>query len=107
MDKHAVALVLSEIGTLLELQGENRFKARAFLMAARAVEKLEADLNVLVRTGAIGAVPGIGPVTAGVIRELVQTGTSSYYRDLRARTPDGMRELLAVPGPLPGSLASL
>src|SRR5919106_999545 len=98
LDKHAVALVLSEIGTLLELQGENRFKARAFLMAARVVEKLDQDLGTLVRTGRIESVGGIGPATAAVIRELVETGASRYFRDLRTRTPDGMRELLAVPG---------
>ena len=98
MDKNAVALVLSEIGTLLELQGENRFKARAFLMAARAVEKLDRNLADLVRAGRLREVPGIGPATAAVVRELVETGTSRYYRDLRARTPSGMRELLAVPG---------
>ncbi|MGH7552156.1 MAG: helix-hairpin-helix domain-containing protein, partial [Longimicrobiales bacterium] len=98
MDKHAVALVLSEIGTLLELQGESDFKARAFLMAARSIEKLDQDLGALVRSGRIESVRGIGPATARVIRELVDTGTSSYYRELRTRTPDGMRELLAVPG---------
>lgn len=98
LDKHAVALVLSEIGTLLELQGENRFKARAFLMAARAVEKLDENLETLVRTGRIESVGGIGPATATVIRELVETGASRYFRDLRTRTPGGMRELLAVPG---------
>jgi DNA polymerase (family 10) len=98
MDKHAVALVLSEIGTLLELHGENRFKARAFLMAARSVEKLDEDLTSLVRSGRLESVRGVGPATARVIRDLVETGTSRYYRELRERTPDGMRELLAVPG---------
>ena len=45
MDKHAVAIVLDEIGTLLEIHGENKFKARAFTGAARAIEKLERDLG--------------------------------------------------------------
>ena len=39
MDRFAIALVLEEIGSLLELAGENRFKARAFTAAARALEK--------------------------------------------------------------------
>lgn len=98
MNKHAVALVLAEIGTLLELQGEQRFKARAFLMAARAVEKLDRDVNALVRAGTIESIPGVGPVTARVIRELIESGTSRYYLELRERTPETLRELLAVPG---------
>src|SRR5262245_8324974 len=97
MDKHAVAIVLEEIGTLLEIQGENRFKARAFTGAARAVEKLEASLDQVVRDGRLQDIAGIGPATAEVIRELVATGTSQYYRTLREQTPSGLLELLAVP----------
>src|SRR5687768_10470413 len=97
MDKHAVAIVLDEIGTLLEIHGENKFKARAFTGAARAIEKLEQDLGAVIRAGELEAVTGVGPVTAGVIRELIQTGTSEYYLQLRERTPDGLLELLAVP----------
>jgi DNA polymerase (family 10) len=97
MDKHAIAIVLDEIGTLLEIHGENRYKARAFMGAARAIESLEPDLNQIVREGKLENIAGIGPATAGVIRELLNTGTSLYYRDLRARTPDGLLELLSLP----------
>ena len=97
MDKHAVAIVLEEIGTLLSIQGENRFKARAFMGAARAIEKLEENLDTVAREGRLETIPGIGPATAGVIRELINTGTSLYYRELRERTPDGLLALLAVP----------
>ena len=97
MDKHAVAIILEEIGTLLEVHGENKFKARAFINAARAVEKYESDLGALVRRGEVETLPGVGPATANVVRELVTTGTSRYYTDLRERTPDGLLELLAVP----------
>ena len=97
MDKHAIALVLDEIGTLLDLHGENTFKARAFQAAARAVERSEADVNELARAGQLEQIPGIGPATARVIRELVDTGTAKFYLDLRARTPSGFYELLAVP----------
>src|SRR5262245_12936937 len=97
MDKHAVAIVLDEISTLLEIHGDNKFKARAFANAARAIEKVEGNLTAMARSGEIEQVPGVGPATAAVIRELVNTGTSRYYLDLRERTPDGLLELLAVP----------
>lgn len=97
MDKHAVALVLEEISTLLDLHGENSFKAKAFASAARAIERIEGDVVTLHNTGELESVPGIGPATARVIRELIETGTSKYYLDLRARTPSGFYELLAVP----------
>ncbi|HSL72237.1 MAG TPA: DNA polymerase/3'-5' exonuclease PolX [Longimicrobiales bacterium] len=97
MDKHAVAIVLDEIGTLLELHGENKFKARAFTGAARAVERLEEELTTVAREGRLETISGVGPATAAVIRELINTGTSLYYQQLRDRTPDGLLELLAVP----------
>ena len=97
MDKHAVAIVLEEIGTLLEIHGENKFKARAFINAARAVEKTTANVTALARRGELESIPGVGPATAAVIAELVNTGTARYYLELRERTPDGLIELLAVP----------
>jgi DNA polymerase (family 10) len=97
MDKHAIAMVLDEIGTLLDLHGENSFKARAFQAAARAVERSDVDINDLARAGELEQIAGIGPATARVIRELVDTGTAKFYLDLRSRTPNGFYELLAVP----------
>lgn len=97
MDRHAIALVLDEIGTLLDLHGENTFKARAFQTAARAVEQADADINELARAGELETLAGIGPATARVIRELIETGSAKFYHDLRARTPSGFYELLAIP----------
>jgi DNA polymerase (family 10) len=97
MDKHAIALVLEEIGTLLELHGENSFKARAYQAAARAIESVDEDVVALARRGELESVPGIGSATARTITELIETGTAKYYLDLRARTPSGFYELLAVP----------
>ena len=40
MDKKAVAQVLEQIASFLELKGENPFRVRAFRTAARAVGAL-------------------------------------------------------------------
>ena len=99
MDKHAVALVLEEIATLLEVSGDrNRFRARAYRSAARAIDKLDRDIADVVAAGELLALAGIGPATARVIEELVGTGRSEYHETLRSRAPSGMRELLRVPG---------
>jgi DNA polymerase (family 10) len=100
-------MVLEEIATLLDATGDNRFKARAFRSAARALEKQEREPAALVAAGELRAIPGIGPVTAGVIEELVMTGESRYHADLRERAPSGMRELLRVPGLGPAKIALL
>src|SRR3972149_2560861 len=98
MDRFAAALVREEIGSLLELTGANRFKAKAFLTAARALEKSDADVARLARESRLQELPGVGPATARVIRALLLTGRSDYYEQLRERPPSGLRELLSVPG---------
>jgi DNA polymerase (family 10) len=98
MDKHGVALVLDEIATLLDATGENRFKARAFRTAARAIDKADADLPTLIANDELRALRGVGDATARIIEELVVTGESQYHTQLRSRAPSGMRELLRVPG---------
>lgn len=107
MDRHAVALVLEEIATLLDAAEANRFKARAFRTAARAVEKLEGDLRGAVASGVLRQARGIGPATASVIEELVATGESAYLATLRQRSPSGLRELLRVPGLGPSRIGRL
>jgi DNA polymerase (family 10) len=99
MDSRTAAHVLSQIAAFLELHGENRFKSRAYSSAARAVQALDADdLGPMLRSGDLASAPGIGPATIGVIRDLVETGESSYLERLRETTPEGLLEMLRVPG---------
>ncbi|HST07870.1 MAG TPA: DNA polymerase/3'-5' exonuclease PolX [Gemmatimonadaceae bacterium] len=99
MDSRSAAHVLSQIGTLLEVKGEQKFKARAYKGAARSLIALDTDdLAPLVRSGELADTPGIGPATLSVVRELVETGESSYLNQLREGMPDGFLDLLRVPG---------
>ena len=58
VDRHAVAAALREIARLLAAERDNRFRARAYERAARAVESLE-NLEALVRAGRLTDVPGM------------------------------------------------
>src|SRR6266542_2092666 len=99
MDSRTAAHVLSQIGALLELGGAPRFNARAYERAARAVLALGAhDLTPLYRSGELAKTKGIGPATLSVIRELLETGESSYLDRLREATPGGLFDLMRVPG---------
>ena len=98
MDKRAIADILENIGTLLELKGENVFKTRAYQNGARAVMALDEDLVVLVAEGRLKTVKGIGAALSDKITELVTTGRLEYYEKLRAEFPAGFQELLKIPG---------
>jgi DNA polymerase (family 10) len=99
MDSRSAAHILTQIGALLEAKGEQKFKARAYAGAARALVALDTDdLAPLLKSGELAATSGIGPATLSVIRELVETGESSYLNRLREGMPEGMLDLMRVPG---------
>ncbi|NOX88189.1 MAG: DNA polymerase/3'-5' exonuclease PolX [Calditrichaeota bacterium] len=98
MDKKAITKILEEIGKLLEIKGENPFKARAYYNAARQLEMLQQDLTLLVKEGRIRELKGIGEALAKKIETLVTTGTLPYYENLKASVPEGLLEMLTIPG---------
>ncbi len=98
MDKAEVAAILEEIAVLLELQGENPFRANAYSRAGRTIAQLELNLDDIVRAGTLGDVPGIGETLRDKITALVTTGKLDFYDDLKAKTPAGLLQLLRLPG---------
>ncbi len=98
MDKEKVAEVLVEIGTLLELKGENPFKTRAYGNAARTLEGLSEPLSKLVAEKRLAEIKGIGEALEQKITELVETGKLKYYEDLKASIAPGLVEMLDIPG---------
>jgi DNA polymerase (family 10) len=98
MDKKEIAALLDEMGTLLELQGANPFKSRAFHNASRAVEGITQELAGLIDAGRLLEVKGIGKSIAEIITELVKTGKSKEYTDLRKQIPDGVLDMLRIQG---------
>jgi DNA polymerase (family 10) len=98
MTKQEVSEILDEIGTLLELKGENPFKSRAYANASRTIAALEMDLGEAVRTGALKEVKGIGEALFEKITELVTTGKLAYYEELKAAVPAGLLEMIRIPG---------
>jgi DNA polymerase (family 10) len=107
LDRLGVARALREIGALLELEGENPFKVRAYEKGAHAVEGLAEDLGALVASGRLLDVPGIGEALARKISDLYRTGTTEVLDRLRSRHPPGTLELLEVPDLGPRKAAAL
>lgn len=99
MTKNEIADVLSEIGLLLELQGENPFKVRAYQTGARALEAIEeAELGKLIAEDRLQDVKGIGEALSKKIAELYQTGKLAFFEKLKASVEPGLVEMLEIPG---------
>jgi DNA polymerase (family 10) len=107
MDKQKVAEVLIEIGTLLELKGENPFKTRAYQNAARAVENLAEPIEKIVAERRLGEIKGFGEALQQKVTELVTTGRLKYFEDLKASIPAGLIALLEIPGLGPKRILAL
>jgi DNA polymerase (family X) len=108
MTKVEIAEVLAEIGTLMELKGENPFKVRAYIAGARAIEAIEKDeFETLVGEGRIQSVKGIGEALAGKITELHATGRLEFLDKLKASIEPGLVEMLRIPGLGPKKIAAL
>jgi DNA polymerase (family X) len=98
MNKDEVAAALDEIGTLLELKGENSFRCNAYHNGARTVQQIEGNLKDLIAAGKLGDIRGIGSGLVEKITTLAQTGELPFLNDLRAKVPAGLRDMLRIPG---------
>ena len=72
MDKNQVADILVEIGTLLELKGENPFKTRAYANGARTLQQLSEPLDKIVAEDRLGEIKGIGE---GLAKKIIEFTT--------------------------------
>jgi DNA polymerase (family 10) len=96
-----VARLFREVADLLELQGANPFRVRAYQGAARTVEELPQPVEELVHDGgrkSLADLPGIGDDLAGKIEEIVDTGTLRALHQLERKVPKGLTTLMRVRG---------
>ncbi len=107
MDKKNVAAILDEIGTLLELQGENPFRCNAYHAAARAIDQMEHDLAKIVADQQLDTIKGIGSTLQDKITVLVTTGDLPFYTELKAKIPAGMVDMLRLPSLGPKKIKAL
>jgi len=99
MKNTEIAKVFQDMADLLELKGENPFKIRAYQRAARAIEHLPKELEIMVEEGEdLQSIPGVGEAIAKKITELVTTGKLRVYEELKAEFPEGITALLEIPG---------
>ncbi|QQK04410.1 DNA polymerase/3'-5' exonuclease PolX [Burkholderia sp. Bp9017] len=93
------AAVFAEIADMLEIQGANPFRVRAYRNAARTIADYGRDIPTLIANGGdLGQIPSIGPDLASKLREIAATGTCELQQTLRHALPGAIVELLDVPG---------
>ena len=103
-----IARAFERLALLVDLDGGDPFKSRAYRQAAFVIEGLDEQASDMLAEGRdLTGLPGIGKATGAKIRELVETGTMSKLMEYEARIPDSMVELTELPGLGPGRVHRL
>src|SRR6266705_4482110 len=100
MQNPDIARLFDEVADLLDIQAANPLRVRAYRNAARTIRDFPESLADLVRSGTkdLTEIPGIGEDLAEKIAEIVGTGALKLHRQLAAKLPAGLLDLLRIPG---------
>lgn len=106
MDNYAIADNFSLLSKLMDIHGENSFKAKSYSIAAFTIENLPVQLSTL-PTEKIFSLKGIGDATGKKIIEQIQTGRLSLLDDYLSKTPAGVIAMLKIKGLGPKKIATI
>ncbi|MGB9839716.1 DNA polymerase/3'-5' exonuclease PolX [Thermovenabulum sp.] len=99
MKNFEIAGIFMRISEMLEIKGENTFKIKAYKKAAESITSLSVELKDLVERGySLKEIEGIGPAIEAKINEILTKGTCEYYEKLKREIPEGLLEMLKIPG---------
>lgn len=107
MDNQEIARILDEIADILDILGENPFKARAYRQVANHIYRMETDLHEVSKHHGLEGIPGAGKAIRAKLQELLETGDLKYYRELQEKVPPGVLEMLAIPGLGPKTVGAI
>jgi DNA polymerase (family 10) len=92
-----VSFIFSQIADLLEIQGANPFRVRAYRRAALNIEGLADNIETLTANGTLRNVPGIGEDLANKIDEYIRTGRIEFHEQLKQDVPLGLAKMVEIP----------
>jgi len=94
-----VSDIFNKMADLLEIEGANPFRVRAYRNASRSVSSLSRSVSDMLESGEdLTDLPGIGKDLAGKIKEIVETGSLALFEELEGKTPSGLSQLMKVEG---------
>lgn len=106
MDNYQIAENFSLLAKLMDIHGENSFKAKSYAAAAFNIEKLPMQLSDTPREKIVG-IKGIGESTGKKIIELLDTGSLQSLQEIIAKTPAGVIEMLNIKGIGPKKISTI
>jgi len=99
-----LAEIFERMADILEFLGDNPFRIRTYRRVAKVIENLPMDVGEALESGYLYKIKGIGGSTIAKIEEFLKTGTLQKYEELRKKVPEGLLELMEIPGVGPKTL---
>ncbi len=106
MDNYAIADQLNLLSRIMDIHGENAFKAKSYSSAAFTIEKFPKELAQLEHKN-IFAIRGIGESVGAYIIEIINTGELIVLKELISKTPEGVLEMMSIKGLGPKKIHTL
>ncbi len=98
MKNKELAVLFNRIAEALEIKGESGFRVSAYQRAARTLEDLAEDVEVIAKEKRLQEIPGIGSGMAQKIEEYLRTGKMKKYQEVLADIPESLLNLLEIQG---------
>ncbi len=92
-----VSFIFNQIADLLEIQGANPFRVRAYRRAAINIGGLADNIETLAVSGTLRNVSGIGEDLASKIDEYIRTGKIQFHEELKQDVPLGLAKIVEIP----------
>jgi DNA polymerase (family X) len=102
-----ISRLLRELGDRMALQGGNPYRSRAYSRAADNLALSTIPIDQLISEDRLTEIPGVGDALAAVITQLYETGEHPSLEKMRTETPQGVLEMLRVPGMRPDRIKKL
>ena len=107
MDCRAAAHALTQVATLLELHAGDAFTIKALQSAARTVAALGDTKLVDALPRELAEPELIAAPALALLRELAETHSSAQLEQLQEETPEGLLEMLRIPGLGPARIRAI
>ena len=98
MKNRELAKIFEKWADILEFKGDNPYHIRAYRNAARIINDLTEDIEVLAKEGKLTSIPGIGQRLQAKILEFLKTGKIEEFEKIKREVPDTIFTLLDIPG---------
>jgi DNA polymerase (family 10) len=97
MDNQRISDIFCEIANLLEMQGEDPFRIRAYRRASQTISHFRSEVRFLAQAGRLEEIPGVGKILTRDITQLIDTGSVRYHEHLKSTVPAGLLPILRLP----------